>query len=57
MKEFINKINSNNDLSLAEMQNAINSIVTGQVNDVEIESFLIGLNEKGISEADSLSKL
>ena len=52
MKEFINKINSNNDLSLAEMQNAINSIMTGQVNDVEIESFLIGLNEKGISEEE-----
>ena len=43
---------SNNDLSLAEMQNAINSIMTGQVNDVEIESFLIGLNEKGISEEE-----
>ena len=52
MKEFINKINSNNDLSVDEMQNAINSIMTGQVNDVEIESFLIGLNKKGISEEE-----
>ena len=52
MKEFINKINSNNDLSLDEMQNAINSIMTGQVNDIEIESFLIGLNKKGISEEE-----
>ena len=50
MKEFINKINSKNDLSLEEMQDAINSIMTGQVNDVEIETFLIGLNKKGISE-------
>ena len=41
MKEFINKINSKNDLSLEEMQDAINSIMTGQVNDVEIETFLI----------------
>ena len=48
----LNKINSNNDLSLAEMQNAINSIMTGQINDVEIESFLIGLNKKGISEEE-----
>ena len=52
MKEFINKINSNNDLSLDEMQNAINSIMTGQVNDIEIKSFLIGLNKKGISEEE-----
>ena len=52
MKEFINKINSKNDLSLNEMQNAIDSIMTGQVNDVEIESFLIGLNKKGISEEE-----
>ena len=52
MKEFINNINSNNDLSLDEMQNAINSIMTGQVNDIEIESFLIGLNKKGISEEE-----
>ena len=52
MKEFINKINSKNDLSLDEMRNAINSIMTGQVNDVEIESFLIGLNKKGISEEE-----
>ena len=44
MKEFINKINSKQDLSLEEMQDAINSIMTGQVNDVEIETFLIGLN-------------
>ena len=51
MKEFINKINSKNDLSLDEMRNAINSIMTGQVDDVEIESFLIGLNKKGISES------
>ena len=52
MKEFINKINSKNDLSLDEMRNAISSIMTGQVNDVEIESFLIGLNKKGISEEE-----
>ena len=52
MKEFIHKINCKNDLSLDEMQNAINSIMTGQVNDIEIESFLIGLNKKGISEEE-----
>ena len=52
MKEFINKINSKNDLSLDEMRNAINSIMTGKVSDVEIESFLIGLNKKGISEEE-----
>ena len=52
MKEFINKINSKNDLSLDEMRKAINSIMTGKVNDVEIESFLIGLNKKGISEEE-----
>ena len=52
MKDFINKINDKEDLNLDEMQEAINLIMTGMVDDNTIESFLIGLNTKGISETE-----
>ena len=44
MKDFINKINNKEDLTLNEMQDAINLIMSGMSNDEDIESFLIGLN-------------
>ena len=47
MKDFINKINNKEDLTLNEMQEAINSIMSGMSDNDDIESFLIGLNEKG----------
>ena len=50
MKEYLLKINENNDLSFDEMKLAIQMIMTGQIDQSEIESFLIGLNKKGISE-------
>ena len=50
MKEYLLKINENNDLSFDEMKSAIQMIMTGQIDQSEIESFLIGLNKKGISE-------
>ena len=52
MKDFINKINNKEDLTLNEMQEAINLIMSGMSGDDDIESFLIGLNEKGISETE-----
>ena len=52
MKDFINKINNKEDLTLNEMQEAINSIMSGMSDDDDIESFLIGLNEKGVSETE-----
>ena len=52
MKDFINKINNKEDLTLNEMQEAINSIMSGMSDDDDIESFLIGLNRKGVSETE-----
>ena len=52
MKDFINKINNKEDLTLNEMQEAINLIMSGVSDDDDIESFLIGLNEKGVSETE-----
>jgi len=52
MRDFIKKINNKEDLNLDEMQEAINLIMTGMVDDNTIESFLIGLNTKGISETE-----
>tara|TARA_Y100000768_G_scaffold217160_1_gene163698 strand:- start:719 stop:1729 length:1011 start_codon:yes stop_codon:yes gene_type:complete len=50
MKEYLIKINEHNDLSFDEMESAIKMIMTGQIDQPEIESFLLGLNKKGISE-------
>ena len=52
MKDFIKTIKNNMNLSLEEMQEAINLIMTGIVSDGDIESFLIELNKKGISEEE-----
>ena len=50
MKEYLQKINNGQDLVLDEMKSAINQIMSGTVSDADIESFLTGLNNKGISE-------
>ena len=50
MKEYLQKINNGQDLLLDEMKSAINQIMSGTVSDADIESFLTGLNYKGISE-------
>ena len=50
MKEYLQKINNGQDLLLDEMKSAINQIMSGTVSDADIESFLRGLNNKGISE-------
>ena len=50
MKNFIKALNSNKHLNLEEMQEAINQIMTGMVVEEDIESFLLGLNKKGITE-------
>ena len=47
MKEVLEKINNQVNLSMGEMQDAMNQIMSGKVNDIDIESFLIGLNIKG----------
>ncbi len=50
MKEYLQKINNGQDLLLDEMKSAINQIMSGTISDADIESFLTGLNNKGISE-------
>lgn len=50
MKEYLQKINNGQDLLLDEKKSAINQIMSGTVSDADIESFLTGLNNKGISE-------
>lgn len=52
MKNFIKSLNNNKHLNLEEMQEAINQIMTGMVVDEDIESFLLGLNKKGITEEE-----
>ena len=52
MKEALEKINNQVNLSMIEMQDAMNQIMSGKVNDIDMESFLIGLNTKGISEEE-----
>ena len=50
MREVLKKIEDKIDLSLDEMKDAINLIMSGETSDSDIESFLIGLNKKGISK-------
>ena len=52
MKEVLEKINNQVNLSMGEMKDAMNQIMSGKVNDIDIESFLIGLNIKGISKEE-----
>jgi len=52
MKSIINKIQGHIDLSFYEMQLAMNEIMTGNIDDLEIEKFLLALNEKGPSEEE-----
>ena len=50
MNEYIKVIQSNKDLSIDEMQAAINKIMSGKAGNSQIEQFLLELNKKGISE-------
>ena len=50
MKEVLKKIEDKIDLSLDEMKEAINLIMSGEASDSDIELFLVGLNKKGISK-------
>ena len=52
IKDQIQSINSNSDLSYQEMESAINSIMSGNESDGDIEEFLLALNTKGISEIE-----
>ena len=52
MKDIINQLNKKLDLNFLDMQQAISNIMTGAVNDIEIENFLLLLNAKGITETE-----
>ena len=52
IKEFIDQLEKKEDLDFHSMQSAIEFIMTGEVDDLSIEKFLLALNEKGISEKE-----
>ena len=52
IKYILKKLALKNDLTKEEMQSAVESIMTGKVDDNDIETFLIALNEKGVKEPE-----
>ena len=52
IQNFINQLEKKEDLDFHSMQHAIESIMTGKVDDQSIEEFLLALNAKGIQEAE-----
>lgn len=52
IKEILEKLALKNDLTKEEMQSAVESIMTGKVDDNDVETFLIALNEKGVKEPE-----
>ena len=52
IKEILEKLALKNDLTKEEMQSAVESIMTGKVDDNDIKTFLIALNEKRIKEPE-----
>ena len=52
IKEILEKLALKNDLTKEEMQSAVERIMTGKVDDNDIETFLIALNEKGVKEPE-----
>ena len=52
IQDFINQLEKKEDLDFQSMQYAIESIMTGNVDDLSIEAFLLALNAKGIKETE-----
>ena len=52
IKDILTKLNNKKDLQSEEMQSAVESIMTGKVDDSDIENFLLALNKKGIKEPE-----
>ena len=52
IKDILKKLKDKKDLQSHEMQHAVESIMTGEVEDRDIETFLLALNEKGIKEPE-----
>jgi anthranilate phosphoribosyltransferase len=52
IETILKKLEAKRDLNFEEMQLAVESIMTGMVDDSDIEKFLLALNEKGIKEVE-----
>lgn len=52
IKDILTKLSKEQDLSYEEMQDVVNSIMSGEEEDVDIENFLLSLNKKGIKEPE-----
>ena len=52
IKDILSKLSQEQDLSYEEMQDVVNSIMSGEEEDVDIENFLLSLNKKGIKEPE-----
>ena len=52
IQDFISQLEKKEDLDFHSMQSAIESIMTGDVDDLSIEAFLLALNAKGIKETE-----
>ena len=52
IQDFSNLLEKKEDLDFHSMQSAIESIMTGDVDDLSIEAFLLALNAKGIKETE-----
>ena len=52
IEDILIKLKDKKDLQSEEMQCVVESIMTGEVEDNDIETFLLALNEKGIKEPE-----
>jgi len=52
IQDIISQLESKKDLDFYSMQSAVELIMTGEVDDLSIEAFLLALNEKGIKEKE-----
>ena len=55
IQDVITQLEKKEDLDFHSMQHAIELIMTGNVDDLSIEAFLLALNAKGIQETEILS--
>ena len=52
IEDILVKLKDKKDLQSEEMQSVVESIMTGEVEDNDIETFLLALNEKGVKEPE-----
>ena len=56
IKEFIDQLEKKEDLDFHSMQSAIEFIMTGEIDDLSIEKFLLALNQDLVILFQILSK-